>query len=76
MQTTINNHLRVYQVINSTGAQVFCNIEQLNDVCAYLDTNAGYFKINHFWNNKPQKLSRKLLDTMFEGSQLKREFDY
>ena len=76
MQTTINNNLRVYQVITSVGHQVFCNIDELNNVCANLGTHAGYFKIYHFWNNKPQKLSRKALDQMFEGSQLKRDFNY
>lgn len=76
MQTTINNNLRVYQVITSTGKQVFCNIEELNKIVSELETHAGYFKIFHFWNNKPQKLSKKALDTMFEGSQLKREFNY
>ncbi len=76
MKTTINNSLRVYQVITSIGHQDFCNIDELNNVCSNLGTHAGYFKIYHFWNNKPQKLSRKDLDKMFEGSQLKRDFNY
>lgn len=76
MKTTIDNNLRVYQVITSLGKQSFCNIEQLNEVVKDLRTNAGYFKIYHFWNNKPEKLSRKVLDDMFDGSQLKRNFDY
>jgi hypothetical protein len=76
MNTTINNNLRVYQVITSTGKQVFCNIEQLNEVVKELGAHSGYFKIYHFWNNKPQKLSKKELLTMFEGSQLKQEFYY
>ena len=76
MQTTINNNIRVYQVITSTGKQAFCNIEQLNEFVKNLETHAGYFKVFHFWNNKPQRLSKKALDTMFEGSQLKREFNY
>ena len=76
MKTTINNNLRVYQVISSTGKQFFCNIEQLNEVVRENDLKAGYFKIIHFWNNKPQKLSKKNLKDMFEGSQLKQEFYY
>ena len=76
MKTTIDNSLRVYQVITSLGKQHFCNIEQLNEVVEFLDTHKGYFKIYHFWNNKSQKLSRKVLDQMFDGSQLKRTFDY
>lgn len=76
MITTINNNLRVYQVISSTGKQFFCNIEQLNEVVKENDLKEGYFKIFHFWNNKPQKLSKKALKEMFEGSQLKQEFYY
>jgi len=76
MNTTINNNLRVYQIITSTGKQIFCNIEQMNEAVKFLDCRAGYFKIFHFWNNKAQKLSKKDLKYMFEGSQLKQEFIY
>jgi len=76
MLTTINNNLRVYQVITSTGKQFFCNIQELNKVVNKNGMNAGYFKIYHFWNNKPQRLSKKDLKAMFEGSQLKQEFNY
>lgn len=76
MKTTINNDLRVYQVVTSTGKQFFCNIEQLNDVVKSNELKAGYFKVNHFWNNKPQKLSKKDLKAMFEGSQLTQDFHY
>ena len=76
MKTVINNNIRVYQVVTSTGKQAFCNIEQLNDAVKDLQCIAGYFKIFHFWNNKPQKLSKKDLKAMFEGSQLKQDFFY
>ena len=76
MNTTINNNLRVYQVVTSTGKQIFCNIEQLNDAVKELQCREGYFKIFHFWNNKPQKLSKKDLRDMFDGAQLKQEFFY
>ena len=76
MKTTINNNLRVYHVTTSTGKQAFCNIEDLNKVVKELDIHQGYFKVYHFWNNKPQRLSRKALDEMFNGSQLTREFNY
>jgi hypothetical protein len=55
---------------------MFCNIEQLNECVKYLGCKEGYFKINHFWNNKAQKLSKKDLKAMFEGSQLKQDFFY
>ena len=76
MTTTINNNLRVYQVITSTGKQAFCNIEQLNEVVKYLETQPDYFTIYHFWNNKPEKVSKKDLKGFFEGSNLKQDFVY
>ena len=74
MKTTINNDLRVYQVLTSTGKQFFCNIQDLNEICK--DLQPGYFKINHFWNNKAEKLSAKALKQMFEANQLKQNFIY
>jgi hypothetical protein len=76
MNTTINNNLRVYQVVTSTGKQAFCNIEQLNEVVEYLQCRAGYFKIYHFWNNKAVIVSKKDLKSFFEGSQLEQNFIY
>jgi hypothetical protein len=76
METKINNFMRVYQVTTSTGKQAFCNIEDLNRVVKELDCKAGYFKVFHFWDNKPKKLSKKDLKAMFEGAQLKQEFYY
>lgn len=74
MKTTINNDLRVYQVLTSTGKQYLCNIEDLNEICK--DMNPGYFKIYHFWNNKPQKVSKKDLKAFFEGANLVQTFYY
>lgn len=76
MKTTINNNLRVYQVITSNGKQFFCNIEDLNQIVNDNNMQPGYFKIYHFWNNKPEKVSKKDLKAFFEGSQLKQEFFY
>lgn len=74
MTTLINNDLRVYQVLTSTGRQYFCNIQDLNEICK--DMNPGYFKIYHFWNNKAEKVSKKDLKLFFEGSQLTQNFFY
>jgi len=76
MTTTINNNLRVYHVVTSTGHQFFCNIEDLNRIVIENELRAGYFKVYHFWNNKAQKVSKKDLKSFFEGSQLKQEFIY
>lgn len=76
MRTTIDNNYRVYHVVTSLGYQYFCNIEELNKVVNENELKVGYFKIYHFWNNKPQRLTKKDLKAMFEGSQLKQEFNY
>lgn len=76
MKTVINNNLRVYQVITSTGKQFFCNIEDLNKIVNDNNMNQGYFKIYHFWNNKAQKVTKKDLKAFFDGAQLKQEFFY
>jgi hypothetical protein len=76
MNTTINNNLRVYQVVTSAGKQVFCNIEQLNEVVESLNAIAGEFTIYHFWSNKAQKVSKKDLKGFFEGSHLVQKFAY
>jgi len=76
MKITIDNNLRVYQVVTSWGKQFFCNIEDLNKIVNDNNMQPGYFKIYHFWNNKPQKVTKKDLKSFFEGSQLKQEFFY
>jgi hypothetical protein len=76
MKTTIDNNLRVYQILTSTGKQVFCNITQLNEAVESLGTHEGYFKIFHFWNNKAKKVSKKDLKLFFEGAGLTQNFYY
>jgi len=76
MITTINNDLRVYQVIDSLGRNYFCNIEELNRVINDNQLRAGYFKIYHFWNNKPRRVSKKDLLSFFEGAEKTQEFIY
>jgi hypothetical protein len=76
MTTTIDNSLRVYQVTTSTGKQVFCNITELNQVIKELNAHAGYFKINHFWNNRAQRVTKKDLKSFFEGAEIKQDFYY
>ena len=76
MKTIINNNLRVYQVVTSTGKQFFCNIEQLNKVIKEANTREGYFNIWHFWNNKAEKVSKKDLTSFFESAGLTQQFFY
>ena len=75
MKTTIDNNLRVFQIVTSTGKQVFCNLDELNNVMSNLSTHAGYFKIWHFWDNKPKRVSRKYIDEMYAANNDKRNFN-
>lgn len=76
MKTTINNDLRVYQILTSNGKQFFCNIQDISRIVKEYNLHPGYFKINHFWNNKAQKVSKKDLKLFFEGAELKQDFYY
>ena len=76
MITTLNSASRTFRVVTSVGNQVFCNLDQLNEVVKELGTHPGYFTINHFWNNKAKKVSKKYLKELFEANQLTQEFNY
>ena len=76
MKTTINNSLRVFQVVTSVGHQYFCNLDDLNRVINENGLRSGYFRINHFWNNKAQRVSKKYLKELFAANQLTQEFEY
>ena len=74
MVTTINNNQRVFQVVDSYGRNYFCNLKQLNEVIRENNLVEGYYTINHFWNNKPKKASKKLLKEMFEAQGIEKQF--
>lgn len=76
MFTTIDNNVRVFQVVTSTGKQAFCNLEGLNDAVLNLGTHEGYFTIYHFWDNKPKKVSKKYLKELFKADGLTQYFNY
>ena len=74
MVTTIDNNQRVFQVVDSYGRNYFCNLKQLNEVIKENNLVEGYYTINHFWNNKPKKASKKLLKEMFEAQGIEKLF--
>ena len=74
MVTTIDNNQRVFQVVDSYGRNYFCNLKQLNEVIKENNLVEGYYTINHFWNNKPKKVSKKLLKEMFEAQGIEKQF--
>ena len=74
MVTTIDNNQRVFQVVDSYGKNYFCNLKQLNEVMRENNLVEGYYTINHFWNNKQKKASKKLLKEMFEAQGIEKQF--
>jgi len=76
MKNVIDNNQRVFQVITSNGKQAFCNLADLNTVIAELGTHASYFRLNHFWNNKAQKVTKKHLKDLFESANIVPTFQY
>ena len=76
MTTILDNNQKVFQIVTSTGKQAFCNFDDLNRTVESLETHEGYFKIFHFWNNKPKLVTKKFLKEIFEGHRIKQEFYY
>jgi hypothetical protein len=74
MITTIDNNLRVFQVIDSLGRSTFCNLHDLNEVCK--DMLPGYYTIKHFWNAKPKRVSKKYLAELMQANNIVQTFKY
>lgn len=70
MKTVIDNNQRVFQVVDSFGRSIFCNLGQLNEAIKFTDSSRDYFTIYHFWNSKPKKCSYKFLKEMFESNNM------
>ena len=76
MTTIIDNNLRVFQIISSTSKQYFCNLQDIEKVVLENNLKSGYYKIYHFWDNKPKIVSKKYLHEMLEANGLKQNFFY
>jgi hypothetical protein len=76
MKTTIDNNLRVFQVVDSLGHEWFCNLQDLNMVINENNLRSDYFKIYHFLNNKPKVATKKMLRDMFAAHKIEMLFDY
>ena len=76
MKTTIDNNLRVFQIVDSFRRSTFCNLHDINKVVKEKELKTGYFKRYHFWDSKPAKVSQKYLKEMFEANQIKQDFFY
>jgi len=73
MTTSIDNNQRVFQIVSSTSKQWFCNLCDINKIIAANSLNEGYYKIYHFWNNKPRVASKGLLNDMFKAAGINKD---
>ena len=76
MTTTINNDLRVFQVVTYLGKQYFCNVYDLDRIIHDNDLKKGCYRIYHFWNNKPKLCTQKYIKDFFKANNLVLLFDY
>ena len=65
---------RVFQVIGNNNTQVFCNLEQINEVVTQI--NYQPIQIFHFWNNKQTKVTSKYLKELYQANNLTQTFIY
>lgn len=70
MTTTINNTERVFQILSSTGGQWFCSLKDISSIIRENNLIDGYYKVNHFWDNKPKRASKKLIADMQKAAGL------
>ena len=70
MKTTINNDERVFLLTGDMGRKVFCNLKDLPKAFkSFEDRDA--VEINHFWNYKFTRASKKMINAMFKGAGMK-----
>ena len=74
MKTTIDNNQRVFLIIDSNRRNYFCNLKDLNTVILENNLTENYYTIYHFWNNKPKKVTNKLLKDMFNAQGIEKKF--
>lgn len=68
MKTVIDNNQRVFQIVDSYNRSYFCNLFDIERVMTELGLIEDYFKVYHFWNSKPQRASKKLINDMLEAN--------
>ena len=66
MKITIDNNERVFQIVTDNGKQFFCNLEDIPKVITSQYMIDGYYTIYHFWDNKPKKITKKLVNEMLQ----------
>jgi len=69
MTTIINNNMRIFLVTGDYNQSFICNIEQLEMCCNEIQ-DKGSIKIQHKWNNKFVRISKKSIIDMLKALNL------
>ena len=67
MKTTIDNNQRVFQIVDSFGRSIFCNLSDLQNILIQVN---DFCSVYHFWNAKPQKVTKKFYVEIHEANQI------
>lgn len=71
----IDNNQRIFMLTWSMGFSAFCNLKDLGGIINQKGLKKGQYSLYHFWNNKPQKVTKKLIIEMFEAHGLPIDFE-
>ena len=69
MKTTLDNAQRVF-LFTGENSKVFCNLHDVPNALKSFD-NLDEVQMFEFWNFRLKKLSKKSLNVLFEGNQMK-----
>lgn len=69
MKTIINNNQKIFYLYGDMHTQRVCNIKDLPEIYNSFD-DPDSVKISFFWNGKLKRVSKKLLNSMFEANQM------
>jgi len=69
--TLVNNEQRVFQIVKADlgPKQWFVNLAGIPEILQALRPH-DKFTVYEFWNTKPRRVSKKLLNEMFEANQI------
>lgn len=73
MKTTIDNNQRIFLVTGDYNESFLCNIKELEKCCNEIQ-DKGSIKIQHKWNNRFVRCSKKSIRDMLKSLKLNDKF--
>lgn len=73
MQSIIDNSQRLFLITGDMNRHIVCNLHHIPAMIGdFADTDS--IRIQHFWNSKFRRASKKMLNEMFEGANMNFRF--